>query len=59
MEENNNENKQENNKEFKTATPLESKQYKVFEHPKKEKKSSTGIRKTEALPYKSVLVSQE
>ena len=37
MEENNNENKQENNKEFKTATPLESKQYKVFEQPKKEK----------------------
>ena len=51
MEENNNENKQENNKEFKTATPLESKQYKVFEQPKKEKKSSTGFGKTVALPF--------
>ena len=51
MEENNNQNKQENNKEFKTASPIESKQYKVFEPSKKEKKSSSSFGKTVALPF--------
>ena len=51
MEENNNQNKQENNKEFKTASPIESKQYKVFEPSKKEEKSSSSFGKTVALPF--------
>ena len=51
MEENNNQNKQENNKEFKTASPIESKQYKVFEQSKKEEKSSSSFGKTVALPF--------
>ena len=51
MEENNNQNKQENNKEFKTASPIESKQYKVFEPSKKKEKSSSSFGKTVALPF--------